>query len=60
MSIETMIDNYLLSEPNEERPVYECDICGGNIWEGQSYYEIENKKICADCISDAEAEATRY
>ncbi len=41
-------------------PVYYCADCKGEIYDGDTYYKIEGKRYCADCIDDcrciAEAE----
>jgi hypothetical protein len=39
-----------------ERPqatiVHRCCMCGGDIFHGDEYYDIDGKIICADCISE--------
>ncbi len=39
-----------------ERPqatiVDRCCMCGGDIFDGDEYYDINGKIICADCISE--------
>ncbi len=34
-----------------------CDECGGEIYEGQTYYKIGSNIYCEDCIDDARSEA---
>ncbi len=29
-----------------------CEICGGEIYYGEYYYEIYNEKWCADCVKE--------
>lgn len=40
--------------PNEDEPsvMYICeeDDCGNEIYEGDSYFEINGKVVCSDCI----------
>lgn len=30
-----------------------CDECGGEIYERSTYYELDGRKICEDCIDEA-------
>lgn len=30
-----------------------CDECGGEIYERSTYYELDDRKICEDCIDEA-------
>lgn len=41
--------------PNaDEPPVFaECDICGYEIYVGDEYYEVEDLKVCENCIFDS-------
>lgn len=43
-----------------EKPVYQCDHCKKDIYDGEDYYAIGDEIICEGCISDfrrtAEAE----
>ena len=32
--------------------VCSCSDCDSGIYEGDTYYEIENSKVCDDCIHD--------
>lgn len=34
-----------------------CSLCGGEIYEGESYYEPEGRAVCRDCLP---AFARRY
>lgn len=44
--------------PNsEEKPMYTCDSCGGEIYAGEHYFEIPLEgyptfNICKDCMDD--------
>ena len=29
-----------------------CDLCGGEIYQGQSYYRINGRTVCRDCLAD--------
>lgn len=41
-------------DPPEDRIAFECEICGGDIYEGEEYYDIPDLgKCCANCINDA-------
>lgn len=36
---------------NEETDIaYVCDICDGNVYYGDTYYDIDGLIICEDCI----------
>lgn len=37
--------------------VHECTLCGAEIYEGDTYYELDDKPICESCIEDARREA---
>ncbi len=41
--------NHLL-EPDAERVFCLCDHCNGEIYEGETYYEIDGDKIHEDCF----------
>ena len=41
-----------LLEPDAERIFALCDHCGGEIYEGEDYYEIDGDSIHADCLYD--------
>jgi hypothetical protein len=34
-----------------------CDVCGEVIYEGESYYKLNDASICKECVSDAERTA---
>lgn len=40
-----------LQPPEEDMPVFECDVCGGNIHSGYDYYRIDGKCICEECVN---------
>ena len=29
-----------------------CDLCGGEIYQGQAYYRINGRTVCRDCLAD--------
>lgn len=39
-------------EPPEGTPKYWCGDCGEPIYEGEFYYDIDDKIICEKCIDD--------
>ena len=41
--------------PNADEPkvICECDLCGWNIYEGDSIYIIGECKYCSDCIENS-------
>lgn len=51
--------------PNAPEPIamYKCDNCGGDIYDGEHYYKIDNVAdvktllICEDCMRDAKCYA---
>ena len=49
--------------PNaDDKALYYCKICGGEIYDGDTMYVFENVRICEECVSDAKtiAEAEGY
>ena len=32
--------------------VQKCDLCGGEIYQGQAYYRINGRTVCRDCLAD--------
>lgn len=36
--------------PPESIPVFYCDWCGGEIYDGDAYYEIGKECVCESCI----------
>lgn len=50
-----MLTDWLYQGKYEEpvaKPVFVCDSCDMEIFEGEYYYEIETNLICEDCIND--------
>ena len=45
-----MLEYFL--KPKEDRIFTHCDYCGGEIYEGEDYYNIDDKRIHDDCIYD--------
>lgn len=39
-------------EPPEDVIFAYCDYCGGEIYEGETYYAIDGENICTDCLRD--------
>ena len=37
----------------EPIPVHYCSECKSGIYDGDTYYKIEGKKYCIDCIDDS-------
>lgn len=51
MSWEQALDRYLTTPPEcNEKPMYECCVCGSEIYEGDEYYEINGDIYCEECI----------
>lgn len=46
-------DNYYQgpAEPTE-RPILRCDACDCDIYEGETYYNINGEKWCESCVKD--------
>ena len=46
------LDNYLTTDPREEKEsICSCEECGADIYEGETYYEIDDKCYCEDCVN---------
>ena len=41
-----------MQDKKEEQPLFFCDECNGDIYEGDSIYKIENDSICEECLHD--------
>lgn len=39
-------------EPPEDVIFAHCDRCGGEIYEGDTYYAVDGQNICVDCLRD--------
>lgn len=39
-------------DPPEDKVFAVCDYCGGEIYEGETYYDIDRKNIHVDCLRD--------
>ena len=42
---------YLSLPDNEAIPVFTCDFCDENIYQGDTYYLFNGKKCCEDCLN---------
>lgn len=58
-SFEHALDDYLTDVPDEPRSMYECDLCGCEIFEGDEYYEIGDEILCEKCVDDCKKIAER-
>ena len=54
-------------DPPEPDVAFHCDCCGEEIYVGEDYYEIEDVRICKECLIEwmdkyykKEAEAEEY
>lgn len=45
--------------PNAPNPptVFLCSGCGGEIWEGDDYWDVMGEQFCEECIREAKREA---
>ncbi len=41
---------YLMPPDNEAVKVYDCDLCGGEIFEGDDCFNIDGLIYCEECI----------
>ena len=49
--LENLNDSSYLEPPEIKKEyVYKCDICDEEIFEGDSYYEIDSLIYCPDCM----------
>lgn len=39
-------------EPPEPSVVCECDVCGQDIYDCETYWDIEGDIVCSDCLRD--------
>ena len=45
-------DSYLASQP---RALFECECCGSEIYEGERYYAVGDRRYCESCIREKTA-----
>ena len=45
--------------PDKDPPIYKCAECGDGIYDGDDYYDIEQKHICVRCIDEKRSTAWR-
>ena len=38
-------------EPPEDKVVWWCSICSGEIYAGEEFYRIDGRAVCPDCLS---------
>lgn len=50
-SVLARLENKYL-EPEEDKPLYECDYCRQHIYTGETYYEMELELLCEDCFEE--------
>ena len=43
-------------EPPEDKIFGYCDFCGGEIYEGDTVYDIDGQRIHEDCLGDFRSE----
>lgn len=43
-------------DPPEDKVIGCCDLCGGEIYEGETIYEIDGKMIHEDCLAEFAAD----
>ena len=39
-----------LSDSQEEAPVAWCGYCGGELYRGETYYRVDGRAVCEDCL----------
>ncbi len=39
----------------ESAAAYECDCCGGAIYENEDYYQVDDKHFCISCVEQRTA-----
>lgn len=44
-----MIMQNPLRDPQNEEPAFLCSKCGGEVWPGETMYEIDDRAVCSDC-----------
>lgn len=41
------------SKDRQQEPAYDCcGLCGGEIYLGQLYYEMEDRLVCPECLHE--------
>lgn len=46
-------------DPQWGREICRCSRCGGELYCGQTYYEVEGHRLCEDCLAQFAAELLR-
>lgn len=49
-------DEYDRQEPPETEPAGTCALCGRDIFEGETVYQIDGDWYCTGCVTETEAE----
>ena len=44
---------------DEPRAIYECDLCGYPIYEGDEMWVIQGDRYCAECIDESKTYANQ-
>lgn len=54
------LDRWLTTDPRDEiEPVCTCSECDGEIYEGDTYYEVKGNIYCEECMEGFKKEAER-
>ena len=57
MDFDNYIENQRLkTDLQEKRVMYNCDECGGEIYEGNEFYNLEGYNLCEDCFDKTQLE----
>lgn len=59
------LHNFMNVEPYPTKPLFYCDVCGEEIYEGTDYYRFKEnrfgiKRVCCDCVESEVAEKDEY
>lgn len=46
-------------DPQEAKVYFNCDRCGGEIYEGQNYYIYERDILCEECFDEMQYDEKR-
>ena len=45
-------DEWKTSEPEEPAVITKCDMCGAELYTGDSLFTVNGERLCEDCLND--------
>lgn len=45
-------DEWKTSAPEEQAVITKCDMCGAELYTGDSLFTVNGERLCEDCLND--------